>query len=124
MTGVPVRVYQLRRLRLETATGLQRFILAQVERLSAVCSHWVVCNSESLRRRCSAVRLAPDRKLSVLGAGTSNGVDVTRFHRIPAHLVEAGQIRAAMAVPREAPVIGFGGRLTRDKGIADRVDAF
>lgn len=42
---VPGRVYVLRGLRLETASGFKRHILRATERLAAACAHQVVCNS-------------------------------------------------------------------------------
>ncbi|HKR67204.1 MAG TPA: glycosyltransferase, partial [Thermoanaerobaculia bacterium] len=46
---VPVRIYTLRGLRSETARGVRRFVLEQLERLTAALAHRVVCVSASLR---------------------------------------------------------------------------
>jgi glycosyltransferase involved in cell wall biosynthesis len=58
----------------------------------------------------------------VLADGSSNGVDVERF--APAGAQRRREARARFGVPERGPVIGFLGRLTRDKGIADLVRAF
>jgi len=58
----------------------------------------------------------------VLDAGSSNGVDTSRFHgELKASDVE---LRRLLDLPDNAPVIGFVGRLTRDKGIDDLTIAF
>lgn len=115
---VPRRVYMLRGLKLESTSGLKRRILLAAERLAARCAHVVVCNSESLRAEAFALRLAPLKKLCVLGEGSSNGVDVDRF--------SPGQsaVREQLGIPRHVPVIGFSGRLTRDKGLPELCEAF
>ncbi len=115
---VPRRVYMLRGLKLETCTGLKRHALLFAERLASACASVVLCNSQSLRTQALALRIAPARKLQLLGEGSSNGVDVERFSP------GSSQVRARLGIPREAPLIGFAGRLTRDKGVPDLVKAF
>jgi len=115
---VPQRVYLLRGLRLETASGLKRWILRDTERLAAACCHIVLCNSESLRNQALALRLAGDSKLRLLGHGSSNGVDVERF------TPGATGLKVQIGIPLRAPVIGFVGRLTRDKGVPELIQAF
>ncbi len=118
LRGVPRRVYMLRGLRLETASGLKRRILLAAERLAAACVHTVLCNSESLRQQALAFRLAPAGKLLVLGDGSSNGVDTERFSP------GAENPRARLGINPDALVIGFVGRLTRDKGLPELIEAF
>lgn len=119
---VPVRIYVLRGLRLETAFGLMRRILRLSERLAAACSHLVVCNSESLREKAFALGIAPRRKLRIIGGGSSGGVDVRHF--APRGRSESELMRARLGVAPRAPVVGFVGRLTRDKGIPELLLAF
>jgi glycosyltransferase involved in cell wall biosynthesis len=118
LCGVPSRVYLLRGLKLETSTGVKRRILLAAERLASACSHTVLCNSESLRDIALALRVAPASKLHMLGGGSSNGVDVEHFSPGP------GSLRARLGLPTDAPVVGFVGRLTRDKGLPELVEAF
>ncbi len=115
---VPVRIYLLRGLRLETVKGLKRTLLLAAERVAAAASHSVICNSESLRARTAALRIAPENKLRLIGEGSSNGVDVERFHPAPSAL------RKRLGIPPSVPVIGFVGRFTRDKGVPELIDAF
>ena len=116
--GVPVRVYMLRGLRLETASGLKRRILLATERLACGSAHVVLCNSESLRSVAAKLGLAPAEKLHLLGVGSSHGVDVERFGPGPS------DVRERLGIGRDASVVGFVGRLTRDKGLPELVEAF
>jgi glycosyltransferase involved in cell wall biosynthesis len=124
LAAVPVRVYTLRGLRLETAAGGMRRLLWWLERLAMRNAHRVVCVSESLRQRVVELHLAPPSKLRVLGAGSSNGVDAVRIGKAAgAQQVVAG-LRQELGLAPAAPVIGFVGRLTRDKGVEELVAAF
>lgn len=115
---VPQRIYMLRGLKLETASGIKRLILLAAERLAASCAHVVLCNSESLRAQAIALKLAPAAKLRLLGEGSSNGVDIEHFSPGPCHL------RPFLGISDRAPVVGFVGRLTRDKGLPELIRAF
>ncbi len=118
LRGVRRRVYMLRGLKLEGASGLKRLILLAAERLTARSAHVVLCNSESLREEALALRIAPPEKLHLLGEGSSNGVDTERFSPGPS------PVRASLEIPDGVPVIGFSGRLTRDKGLPELIEAF
>lgn len=118
LCGVPHRVYMMRGLRLETASGWKRRVLIAAERMACACAHVVLCNSESLAARARALRLVPAPKLRVLGGGSSNGVDLDRFSP------GASDLRKRLDIGRNAPVIGFVGRLTRDKGVPELIEAF
>jgi len=120
---VPARVYVLRGLRLETVTGVRRGLLRAAERVAASCAGTVVCVSESLRRRALELGLFPASKARVLGAGSSNGVDCERFRPGLRESSEVARLRDRHALQDGAPVIGFVGRLTRDKGIEDLLAA-
>jgi glycosyltransferase involved in cell wall biosynthesis len=118
LRGVPRRVYMLRGLKLERSRGFKRWILLTAERVACSCAHVVLCNSKSLRAEALALGLAPAARLLVLGEGSSNGVDVERFSPGPS------SVREQFSIPRGAPVVGFVGRLTRDKGLPELIEAF
>jgi glycosyltransferase involved in cell wall biosynthesis len=59
-----------------------------------------------------------------LGNGSSNGIKADKFD-CGSNLEEvAERQRGMLKIPKDAPVIGFVGRLTRDKGIVDLYRAF
>lgn len=118
MCGVPVRVYMLRGLRLETLSGMRRWIMLAAERIAAACAQVVVCNSRSLRDQALTLGVTSAHKLRLIGFGSSNGVEVERFSPGP------DTLRKTLGILSHEPVIGFVGRLTRDKGIPELIDAF
>jgi glycosyltransferase involved in cell wall biosynthesis len=124
LTRVPCRIYTLRGLRLETARGARRMILVITEKLACASAHRVVCVSASLRERAIALGLLQRSKAVVLGAGSSNGVDPERFEPTPERHASAAALRQTLDIRPDQPIIGFAGRLTRDKGIPELVTAF
>ena len=120
--GVPLRVYQVRGLLTHTAGGVRRLLLRRGERTSCAVARQVVCNGPSLLRELVDQGLCPAAKARVLCSG-SNGVDAR--HRFdPARQAHAGEARRRLGLPAEAPVIGFVGRLVRDKGVAELTAAW
>ncbi len=118
---VPVRIYVLRGLRLETTKGWTRIILSLTERVAASCAHRVICVSESLRKAYLMHGLSDPAKTLVVGSGSSNGVDVERFS---ASLARKEETAKELGLTSGLNVIGFVGRLTRDKGIRELLEAF
>jgi glycosyltransferase involved in cell wall biosynthesis len=121
---VPVRVYRLWGLRLETARGLKRRILGLAEWLSAACAHRVLSISNSLRTAFIEGGFSRPDKIFVVGHGSNNGIRAEYFLQSPAAKCDAEKLRADWGISQQAPVIGFVGRLVRDKGIVELVDAF
>lgn len=116
--AVPIRIYLLRGLRLETTQGALRQLLLATERLASAAATDVVTISRSLQSTAIATGCSPARKTSLLGDGSSNGVDLERFCPSPQSARRAAQLRREWGVPPEAPLLGFVGRPVADKGIA------
>ena len=114
--GVPVRLYTIHGLPLETRTGLWRRILEAAERASAALSTRSYAVSPSLRKVAIGLKLCPASKLSTLGAGSCAGVDLDRFNPVDRH-IQRPLIRQSLSVPDHALLLSFVGRLSRDKGL-------
>ena len=124
LSGVPVRVFQQRGLRLETCKGLKYVILTMAEKITCRCATRIICNSESIRQKMLAWKLAPSEKLTLLCSGSSKGIDCTRYSIHHDTIREALALRDKYAIPPDAPVIGTVGRIVKDKGIAELVQTF
>ncbi len=119
---VPVRIYQMRGLPYVTLRGALRLVTMTTERLSCRAATRVVCQSRSLLRTALEDRLCPEGKATVVLEG-GNGVDADgRFN--PSRGADARQrLRAEWKVGDEVVVL-FVGRLVRDKGIPELLEAF
>lgn len=114
--GVPVRLYTVHGLPLETRTGHWRRILEAAERTSSALSTRAYAVSPSLRQVVIDLKLCPASKLSTLGAGSCAGVDLDRFNAADRPLHRSA-IRQSLSLPDSALLLSFVGRLARDKGI-------
>src|SRR5208282_816394 len=121
---IPCRCYTLYGLRCETTRGLKRGLLLLTERIACACAHRVLCVSESLRQKAIELRIVAANRTAVLADGSCAGVDPERFAPTTEALKRAGHIRRDLGIPAEAPVVGFVGRLTKDKGISELVEAY
>ncbi|MGO1852399.1 MAG: glycosyltransferase family 4 protein [Microbacteriaceae bacterium] len=121
LTRVPIRLYHMRGLRLETTRGVARLILTLLERATFGASTGAVAVSVSLRNRLIELGLTRADKVVVLGRGSSNGVDTTRFR--PAAPGMPVDLRAELGLNRDVPVIGYVGRIHRDKGVQVLLEA-
>ncbi|MCA9198281.1 MAG: glycosyltransferase, partial [Planctomycetales bacterium] len=121
---VPVRIYTLRGIRYETLTGFKRFVVVVCERITALCAHRIIAVSRSVRDEYVRAGICSAKKIVVLGNGSSNGIEVRRFPTDAARTALGCNVRDALGFSHDAPVIGFVGRGTRDKGICELLDAF
>ena len=121
-TGVPVRVYQLWGLRLETERGWRRALFTLLERIAGKLATQVVANSQSLAEE--ARRLHLSATVDVLGPGSSHGVDLDFFDSKNAGIPPADSATMRrVSECAESVVIGYVGRVHRDKGVDTLLDA-
>ena len=120
---VPVRIYTMHGLRLEGVGQPKRTVLTVLEWLTCRSVHEVLCVSPSLRRRAIEVGVVRPARTRVLGSGTANGISAQRFSPALRSLESLSAHAARLGMRAGAPTIGYAGRLTRDKGIAELCDA-
>lgn len=124
MAGVPIRLHTVAGLPLLEAKGMTRKILEIVEKLTYASATKVYPNSQKIYEFLKEEKFAPAEKLKVIGKGSSNGIDTTYFD--PAIFPEEAkkEQRRAVGIPEEDVVFVFVGRLVKDKGINELVEAF
>ena len=122
---VPKRVYFRHGLVYQTSTGLKRFILMSVDRLASLLATKIVCVSPSVLEQSIKDKLSPAHKQIVLGKGTCSGVDTQgKFNPQNINLEKMSLLRQKWGIEDSDWVVGYTGRLVRDKGIMELVDAF
>ncbi len=122
---VPLRVYFRHGIVYETAHGLLRQVLINCDRLTSLCANRIVCVSPSVCERSIADHLNPKRKQLTLGSGTCTGIDTGgKFN--PANIDDnkLNEMRAKWGLTASDWVIGYSGRMVKDKGIPELVAAF
>lgn len=120
---VPVRVYMCLGLRLETTKGWKRNVLLITERVTSACATRIWCISQSVKNRLLELGLADPRKIDLLGYGSVNGIDLKKF-QLYQTMGERDALLKKHSIPPNSFVIGFVGRLTKDKGVPEALLAF
>lgn len=124
LAGVPVRLHTVAGLPLMEATGITRRILNAVEALTYSCATKVYPNSTVLKDFILESGFCGPGKVKVIGNGSSNGIN-TNFFNLEALEPEALQeLRQRLSISPEDFVFVFIGRLVKDKGIRELVQAF
>ena len=124
ITRVPVRIYFRHGLVYETSHGLKRSLLINIDRLASKLATKIVCVSPSVAKRSLEDKLNPASKQVVLVNGTCNGIDTERFCIDSVDKSKLNELRTKLGANDGDFVIGFAGRLVRDKGIIELVRAY
>lgn len=120
--GVPLVVHLLRGLAYQRQSPMRRWLLKNAATLPCRRADHVIAVGHELRKLAIDDGVCPPEKITVLGAGSSNGVDLERFS--PPDRDDRTRNRRAFGLPDNSIVIGFVGRLTNDKGIRELLRAF
>jgi glycosyl transferase group 1 protein len=122
---VPKRVYFRHGLVYQTSSGLKRLILMSVDRLASLLATKIVCVSPSVLEQSIKDKLSPAHKQIVLGKGTCSGVDTQgKFNPQNINPEKMSLLKQKWGIDDSDWIVGYTGRLVRDKGIMELVDAF
>lgn len=121
--GIKHRKYHMMGFRFLGFSGMKRHIFMWIEKLTCYLSTDIECVSKSNRKLGIEMGIFPEKKVSVLHYGSSAGVDLTRFS-IQKKEQWRRELRKQFGYTDNDCVFGFAGRITRDKGINEMLDAF
>ena len=115
---VPVRLHTFTGLVFPTAAGLRQKILILTDRITCACATHIVPEGEGVKN--DLINYGITRKpLRVLGYGNVRGVDMQHYSRTPEVMAAAQPIMRSGVF-----TFVFVGRVVRDKGINELVQAF
>ena len=121
LSRVPVRIHNVVGMPLMEATGKKFILLKFIERLTYFFSTNLFCNSFGLKKFINENLTKKDVK--VIAQGSINGVD-TEFFKNTKTLDEQELIRDKFKIDKKDFVITFVGRIVKDKGINELIEAF
>ena len=121
LSRVPVRIHNVVGMPLMEATGKKFILLKFIERLTYLFSTNLFCNSFGLKKFINENLTKEDVK--VIAQGSINGVD-TEFFKNTKTLDEKELIRDKFKIDKKDFVITFVGRIVKDKGINELIEAF
>ncbi len=121
LMGVPWRFHTFTGQVWANKTGVSRSLMKAIDRLIVVCANHVFADSASQCKFLENQGVVRRGGVIVLGQGSVAGVDLARFHP---DVSARAALRTDLGVSNENPVFLFVGRLVRDKGVFDLIDAF
>lgn len=125
LCGVEQRVYFRHGLVFQTLTGVKRRLMVFLDRLTAAVSTQVICVSPSVYEESLKYKLNIQSKQLVIGGGTCTGIDVYgKFYPYSIDKEKKVLLRQQLHISENDFVIGFCGRLVKDKGIVELIEAF
>lgn len=122
MNKVPIRIFHILGFRFVTTTGVKRWLLCLSERVACALCHKAICVSNSIQQVAIEERICKPAKASVPAKGSVNGIDAARFS--PGGSEERIRCRGKFGIPEGAFVVGYVGRVVRDKGLMELVMAW
>ena len=116
---VPNRIYTVTGLRFETTSGVMRFVLKTMERITCFCATKVIPEGNGVKD--TLLREHITRKpMQKIHNGNINGIDLDWYDRTDEVMQRAESIKGDLTGFRFV----FVGRIVKDKGICELVDAF
>lgn len=123
LARVPARLYCQWGMVYVTMSGLKRKVFETIERMVCRFSTHVQPDSYGNLNFCREQGLYDDKKSCVIWNGSAKGLDLTAFD-ISKKSIYAEEIKSKYNIPADVPVVGFVGRLGREKGCHELLKAF
>lgn len=120
---VPVRLYNQCGLRYIGATGKKRKVLKIIEQLTCRLSTHVRAQSPINLEFAIDERLCKREKISVVGIGGTVGIDLDEFNLVYKDTFRK-EVRSRYHITDDNFVFGYAGRINKDKGLNELIQAF
>lgn len=124
LARVPIRIHTVAGMPLMVEKGAKYQLLKFIEKLTYWAANHVWPNSNSLYQFIVQHRLAPVKKLHVIGKGSSNGINLDRFNAAAIDPAILEQAKQQIQWQADCQYILCVGRLVKDKGITELVNIF
>ena len=116
---VPNRIYTVTGLRFETTSGFMRFVLKTMERITCFCATKVIPEGNGVKATLLKERITR-KPMQKIHNGNINGIDLDWYNQS----VEVMQCAEQIKGDSNDFTFVFVGRIVRDKGICELVEAF
>lgn len=121
---VPHRLHTVAGLPLLVVKGKKRKLLDFVEKITYACATKVYPNSFGLYDIILENKYTVKNKLKVIGKGSSNGIDTSHFDPKLFSEEQKQELKNSLGIKPDDFVYVFVGRLVKDKGINELINAF
>lgn len=122
--GIKIRIHTVAGLRYVTTKGFSRRILITMEKITGWAATYVWPNSFSLKKYIIENHLAATCKLEVIGKGSSNGVNLSRYSITSLQNGKLEEIKKKLQYDGKLFYFLSVGRIVHDKGMDELLNAF
>lgn len=120
---VPHRIYTVTGLRFQTAKGFFRWLLITMERITCRLSTKVIPEGDGVAKTLRDERITR-KPLKKLHNGNINGIDLAHYDKSAIPISLLSQTKSETSFSEESFTFIFVGRIVKDKGICELVEAF
>ena len=124
LTGFKHTVFTMHGLLSDNQKGLLRSIITLTEKISCRIPEKVIVVSHSLREHAIQRKIINAVKAIVIAKGSSNGIDLSEFSKSLDLTEQVLEMKERFGLTDKNIVVGYIGRLSKDKGIDILFEAF
>lgn len=122
--GVPVRLHTFTGQPWVGMHGAKGWIARMSDVIVGKLNTKCYADSASQRQFLIAQNVLGSHRLAVIGAGSLAGVDISRFDRARFSVADRAKLKQSLGIPHASPTLLFVGRITKDKGVRELLQAF
>lgn len=123
IAGVPVRLHSFTGLVFPTAHGFKQRLLMTTDRLTCACATHIHAEGQGVRSDLLGYGITK-KEVRVLHHGNIRGIDLPYYTLDNGIRDKAAAIRAEYGIADDTFVFIYAGRLVRDKGLVELMDAY
>lgn len=121
--GVPVRIHTFTGLIFPSKTGAMQRLLIAMDRLMCHCATHIYPEGNGVRNDLLNYKIT-DKPLKIIANGNVNGTDLTYFNPDQVTDADRKKLKKDLGIHEEDFVFIFVGRIVKDKGIEELIEAF
>lgn len=122
---VPNRIIFAHGILYETMHGFKRWLIRENDRFVSKLSMRVVCVSNYVKNKRLEDKIDKPSKQLLLHCGSCNGIDaIHKFNPALYDDTKIEELKSIYSITNDDFIIGFVGRLVRDKGVVELIDGF
>ena len=124
LAKVPIRIHTVAGLPLEEATGMRKILLKSIEKITYAAATKVLPNSNGLKQTLLEFNLCPEKKINIIGKGSSNGINTDYFDPEKISELEVTNLKNELGLTGDETILIYIGRLVKDKGVNELITTF
>lgn len=124
LAKVPIRLHTVAGLPLEESRGIKKTLLKTVEKITYAAATKVLPNSNGLKQTLLEFNLCPEKKINIIGKGSSNGINTDYFDPEKISEIEVTNLKNELGFTGDETILIYIGRLVKDKGVNELITTF